>query len=67
MELRAVRLRGYRDGLLLGCQELEEAVKARYAELQSLQAKRQRILDFRHLVVGMQKEEKGLGGKRAGF
>ncbi|XP_034279583.1 HAUS augmin-like complex subunit 5 [Pantherophis guttatus] len=50
LELRAVRLRGYRDGLLQGCQELEEAVKARYAELQNLQAKRQRILDFRHLV-----------------
>ncbi|ETE66741.1 HAUS augmin-like complex subunit 5, partial [Ophiophagus hannah] len=47
--LRAVRLRGYRDGLLQGCQGLEEAVKVRYAELQNLQAKRQRILDFRHL------------------
>ncbi|XP_062996327.1 HAUS augmin-like complex subunit 5 isoform X3 [Elgaria multicarinata webbii] len=50
LELRAVRLRGYRDGLAQGCRELDEVVKTRQAELQGLQAKRQRILDFRHLV-----------------
>ncbi|XP_015273581.1 PREDICTED: HAUS augmin-like complex subunit 5 [Gekko japonicus] len=50
LELRAVKLRGYRDGLLNGCRALEEAVRTRYQELQGLQAKRQRILDFRHLV-----------------
>ncbi|XP_042295984.1 HAUS augmin-like complex subunit 5 isoform X2 [Sceloporus undulatus] len=50
LELRAVRLRGYRDGLQHGCRELEEVVMTRHAELQGLQAKRQRILDFRHLV-----------------
>nr|XP_056703420.1 HAUS augmin-like complex subunit 5 [Euleptes europaea] len=50
LELRAVKLRGYRDGLLNGCRALEEAVRSRYEELQGLQAKRQRILDFRHLV-----------------
>ncbi|XP_013919005.1 PREDICTED: HAUS augmin-like complex subunit 5 [Thamnophis sirtalis] len=60
LELRAVRLRGYRDGLLQGCQELEEAVKARYAELQNLQAKRQRILDFRHLVNEKQQHIRAL-------
>ncbi|KAH0631368.1 hypothetical protein JD844_005666 [Phrynosoma platyrhinos] len=40
-----------RDGLLHGCRELEEVVRTRHAELQVLQAKRQRILDFRHLVI----------------
>ncbi|KAJ7304124.1 hypothetical protein JRQ81_011650 [Phrynocephalus forsythii] len=50
LELRAVRLRGYRDGLLQGCQQLEEAVRTKQAGLQGLQAKRQRILDFRRLV-----------------
>ncbi|XP_077193060.1 HAUS augmin-like complex subunit 5 isoform X2 [Paroedura picta] len=50
LELRAVKLQGYRDGLLSGCRALEEAVRTRYEELQGLQAKRQRILDFRHLV-----------------
>ncbi|XP_054855427.1 HAUS augmin-like complex subunit 5 isoform X2 [Eublepharis macularius] len=50
LELRAVKLRGYRDGLLSSCRQLEEAVRTRYEELQGLQAKRQRILDFRHLV-----------------
>nr|XP_060639817.1 HAUS augmin-like complex subunit 5 [Anolis sagrei ordinatus] len=50
LELRAVRLRGYRNGLLDGCRELEEVVRTRREELQGLQAKRQRILDFRHLV-----------------
>ncbi|XP_026541073.1 HAUS augmin-like complex subunit 5 [Notechis scutatus] len=60
LELRAVRLRGYRDGLLRGCQGLEEAVKIRYAELQNLQAKRQRILDFRHLVNEKQQHIRAL-------
>ncbi|XP_044278188.1 HAUS augmin-like complex subunit 5 [Varanus komodoensis] len=50
LELRVVRLRGYRDGLLQGCHQLKEVVTTRHAELQGLQAKRQRILDFRHLV-----------------
>uniref|UniRef100_A0A8D0BYE8 HAUS augmin-like complex subunit 5 n=1 Tax=Salvator merianae TaxID=96440 RepID=A0A8D0BYE8_SALMN len=50
LELRAVRLQGYRDGLLHGCRKLEEAVRIRHTELQGLQAKRQRIMDFRHLV-----------------
>ncbi|XP_063168091.1 HAUS augmin-like complex subunit 5 [Candoia aspera] len=60
LELRAVRLRGYRDGLLQGCRELEEAVKAQYAELQNLQTKRQRILDFRHLVNEKQQHIRAL-------
>ncbi|KAG8143335.1 hypothetical protein E2320_000578, partial [Naja naja] len=60
LELRAVRLRGYRDGLLQGCQRLEEAVKVRYAELLNLQAKRQRILDFRHLVNEKQQHIRAL-------
>ncbi|XP_053866473.1 uncharacterized protein LOC128826926 [Malaclemys terrapin pileata] len=34
-----------------GCRELEREASARHAELQDLQSKRQRILDFRHLVV----------------
>ncbi|KAL8220146.1 UNVERIFIED_CONTAM: hypothetical protein K2H54_039590 [Gekko kuhli] len=50
LELRAVKLRGYRDGLLNSCRALGEAVRTRYEELQGFQAKRQRILDFRHLV-----------------
>ncbi|XP_070620070.1 HAUS augmin-like complex subunit 5 [Erythrolamprus reginae] len=60
LELRAVRLQGYRDGLLQGCQKLEKAVKARYAELQNLQVKRQRILDFRHLVNEKQQHIRAL-------
>ncbi|XP_061453380.1 HAUS augmin-like complex subunit 5 isoform X2 [Rhineura floridana] len=60
LELRAVRLRGYRDGLLQGCQELEEVVRTRNAELQSLQAKRQCILDFRHLVNEKQQHIRAL-------
>ncbi|XP_065436234.1 uncharacterized protein LOC112061543 [Chrysemys picta bellii] len=50
LELRAVRLAGLRDGLHRGCRELEREASARHAELQALQSKRQRILDFRHLV-----------------
>ncbi|XP_048355936.1 HAUS augmin-like complex subunit 5 [Sphaerodactylus townsendi] len=50
LELRAVKLRGYRDGLLNGCRALEETVRTRCEELQALQAKRHRILQFRHLV-----------------
>ncbi|XP_060114263.1 HAUS augmin-like complex subunit 5 [Heteronotia binoei] len=50
LELRAVKLQGYKDGLLSSCRVLEEALQTRHEELQGLQAKRQRILDFRHLV-----------------
>ncbi|XP_053122628.1 HAUS augmin-like complex subunit 5 isoform X2 [Hemicordylus capensis] len=60
LELRAVRLRSFRDGLLKGCQELEEVVSTRHAELQGLQAKRQRILDFRHLVNEKQQHIRAL-------
>uniref|UniRef100_A0A8D0H5F2 HAUS augmin-like complex subunit 5 n=1 Tax=Sphenodon punctatus TaxID=8508 RepID=A0A8D0H5F2_SPHPU len=60
LELRAVRLQGYRDGLLRCCRELEEVVSARHVELQSLQAKRQRILDFRHLVNEKQQHIRAL-------
>ncbi|CAI5781274.1 HAUS augmin-like complex subunit 5 [Podarcis lilfordi] len=60
LELRAVRLRGYRDGLLQGCRELEEAVRTRHEELQAVQAKRQSILDFRHLVNEKQQHIRAL-------
>ncbi|XP_066495034.1 HAUS augmin-like complex subunit 5 [Tiliqua scincoides] len=60
LELRAVRLRGYRDGLLTSCRELDEVVRSRHAELQGLQAKRQRILDFRRLVNEKQEHIRAL-------
>uniref|UniRef100_A0ABM5ER10 HAUS augmin-like complex subunit 5 n=1 Tax=Pogona vitticeps TaxID=103695 RepID=A0ABM5ER10_9SAUR len=50
LELRAVRLREYRDGLLDGCRELEEAVRTKQVERQDLEAKRRRVMDFRRLV-----------------
>ncbi|CAM4697465.1 HAUS augmin-like complex subunit 5 [Caretta caretta] len=60
LELRAVRLAGLRDGLRRGCQELEQEASARHAELQALQSKRQRILDFRHLVREKQQHVRAL-------
>ncbi|XP_029769456.1 HAUS augmin-like complex subunit 5 isoform X2 [Terrapene carolina triunguis] len=60
LELRAVRLAGLRDGLHRGCRELEREVSARHAELQALQSKRQRILDFRHLVREKQQHVRAL-------
>ncbi|CAM4709884.1 unnamed protein product, partial [Caretta caretta] len=60
LELRAVRLAGLRDGLRRGCQELEQEASARHAELQALQSKRQRILDFRHLVREKQQQVRAL-------
>ncbi|CAM4677989.1 unnamed protein product [Lepidochelys olivacea] len=60
LELRAVRLAGLRDGLRRGCQELEQEASARHAELQALQSKRQRILDFRHLVCEKQQHVRAL-------
>lgn len=63
LELRAVRLAGLRDGLRRGCQELEQEASARHAELQALQSKRQRILDFRHLVVSAGSAGGNLGAR----
>ncbi|XP_074836950.1 HAUS augmin-like complex subunit 5 isoform X2 [Carettochelys insculpta] len=60
LELRVVRLAGLRDGLRRGCRELEQEVSARHAELQTLQSKRQRILDFRHLVWEKQQHVRAL-------
>ncbi|XP_026502441.2 HAUS augmin-like complex subunit 5, partial [Terrapene carolina triunguis] len=60
LELRAVRLAGLRDGLHRGCRELEREASARHAELQALQSKRQRILDFRHLVREKQQHVRAL-------
>ncbi|CAM2108047.1 unnamed protein product [Caretta caretta] len=60
LELRAVRLAGLRDGLRRGCQELEQEASARHAELQALQSKSQRILDFRHLVREKQQHLRAL-------
>ncbi|KAJ6663727.1 hypothetical protein lerEdw1_009806 [Lerista edwardsae] len=60
LELRVVKLQGYRDGLLASCRELDEMVRGRHAELEGLQAKRQRILDFRHLVNEKQEHIRAL-------
>ncbi|XP_034612555.1 HAUS augmin-like complex subunit 5 isoform X4 [Trachemys scripta elegans] len=60
LELRAVRLTGLRDGLHRGCRELEREASARHAELQALQSKRQRIVDFRHLVREKQQHIRAL-------
>ncbi|XP_065436585.1 HAUS augmin-like complex subunit 5 isoform X1 [Chrysemys picta bellii] len=60
LELRAVRLAGLRDGLHRGCRELEREASARHAELQALQSKRQRIVDFRHLVREKQQHIRAL-------
>ncbi|XP_067399073.1 HAUS augmin-like complex subunit 5 [Emydura macquarii macquarii] len=60
LELRAVQLAGLRDGLRRSCRELEREASARHTELQALQSKRQRILDFRHLVSEKQQHIRAL-------
>ncbi|XP_075764438.1 HAUS augmin-like complex subunit 5 [Pelodiscus sinensis] len=60
LELRAVRLAGLQAGLRQSCWELEQEASARHTELQALQSKRQRILDFRHLVHEKQQHIRAL-------
>uniref|UniRef100_A0A8C8RWR5 C2H2-type domain-containing protein n=1 Tax=Pelusios castaneus TaxID=367368 RepID=A0A8C8RWR5_9SAUR len=60
LELRAVQLAGVRDGLRRSCRELEQEASTRHTELQALQCKRQRILDFRHLVSEKQQHIRAL-------
>ncbi|XP_044847451.1 uncharacterized protein LOC123351844 [Mauremys mutica] len=44
----------------MGCRELEREASARHVKLQALQSKRQRILDFRHLVREKQQHVRAL-------
>uniref|UniRef100_A0A8C5QNG4 HAUS augmin-like complex subunit 5 n=1 Tax=Leptobrachium leishanense TaxID=445787 RepID=A0A8C5QNG4_9ANUR len=49
-ELRAVLLRGYRDGLLLECRVLQDSVNARKQEARLLQEKKQDVEEHKHLL-----------------